>query len=356
MKDLNKLFLKSRTVDFDRLNKFGFKKVKENYIFEKRIQSGDFSIIIEVTKNEVISKVIDNFDASEYALVDVEDSSGKFVGKIKEEYEKVLNEFVEKCTLLDSFKSSSSKKIISYVKEKYEDDLEFLWEDYDGAVFRNKDNKKWYGVMMKIKEKSFVTSTMKRMKQDGIVSNHPLLNKKDFSDDKYIEVIDLHVDKSLSKELIDYETIFPGFHMNKDSWITIILDKDVKLKEVYKLLDDSYQMTVKSGYYIVPSNISMFDVISYVENNDRFVWYKQPKDVKVGDIVFIYVGAPYSQILYKCEVTKANIKIYSNRDMELKLIKKFKNNEYPYSFLREHECSFIRTPRSIPEKIAKLIK
>jgi hypothetical protein len=143
--------------------------------------------------------------------------------------------------------------------------------------------------------------------------------------------------------------------MNKDSWITIILDKNTKLKETYNLIDDSYKMTVKSGYYIVPSNISMFDVISYVENNDRFVWYKQPKDMKTGDIVFIYVGAPYSQILYKCEVTRANLKIYSNRDMELKLIKKFKNNEYPYSFLKEHECSFIRTPRSIPESIAKLI-
>lgn len=300
--------------------------------------------------------MVDNFDETEYALVDVEDSSGKFVGKIKEEYEELLSEFIEKCTMMDIFKSNSAKKVIEYVKNKYDDDLVFLWDNFEGAVFRNKDNEKWYGAIMKIREKSFATSTIKRMKQDGATSNHMLLNKKNYSDDDFVEVIDLHIDKNISKDLIDYETIFPGYHMNKDNWITIILDKRTNLKKVYKLLDDSYSMTVKSGYYIVPSNISMFDVISYVEKNKKFVWYKQPKDVKAGDIVFIYVGAPYSQILYKCEVTRANLKIYSNRDMELKLIKKFKNNEYPYSFLKEHECSFIRTPRSIPEKVAKLIK
>jgi len=356
MRDLYKVYLKSRSIDEEKLTKFGFKKDKEKYTYKKEIKDGEFVVIIEVDKKKAISKVIDNFDESEYALVDVEESSGQFVGSIKEEYEKVLEKFVEKCTYLDNFKSQSAKKIILYVKEKYKDELEFLWDDYDGAVFRNKDNKKWYGVIMKVREKSFVTSTLKRMKADGAVSNHPILNKKEYSDDDYIEVLDLHIDKEKSKKIIDYETIFPGYHMNKESWITIILDKNTKLKETYKLLDDSYLMTVKSGAYIVPSNINMFDVISYVESNKRFVWYKQPKEMKVGDLVFIYVGAPYSQILYKCVVTKVNMQVYSNRDMELELIKKYKNNEYTYSFLKEHGCSFIRTPRSIPESVAKLLK
>ena len=168
--------------------------------------------------------------------------------------------------------------------------------------------------------------------------------------------MDIHIDKSSSKELVDYETVFPGYHMNKDSWVTIILDKSTKLKDTYKLIDDSYNMTVKSGAYIVPSNINMFDVISYVEHNNTFVWYKQPKEMKVGDLVYIYVGAPYSQILYKCVCTKVNLKVYSNRDMELKLLKNYKNNEYTYNFLKEHGCSFIRTPRSIPERVAKLLE
>ena len=356
MRDLNKTYLKSRSIDETKLLKFGFKKIKEKYLFKKEIKNGDFTIVIEISPKKAISKVIDSFDDSEYALVDVDESSGQFVGSIKEEYEKLLESFTQKCTYPDTFKSSSAKKVIAYVKEKYDDNLEFLWDDYEGAVFRNKDNKKWYGVVMKVKEESFATSTLKRMKIDGIVSDNPILNKKEYSDDEYIELLDIHIDKSKSKELVDYKTIFPGYHMNKDSWITIILDKNTKLKEVYKLLNDSYLMTVKSGNYIVPSNISIFDVISYVEKNKKFLWYKHPKEMKVGDTVFIYVGAPYSQILYKCVVTKVNLQIYSNRDMELELVKKFKNNQYTYSFLKEHNCSFIRTPRSIPESVAKLIK
>ena len=356
MRDLYKAYLKSRSIDEAKLTKFGFKKNKDKYTYIKDIKDGEFKVVIEVDKKKAISKVLDNFDESEYALVDVEESSGQFVGSIKEEYEEVLEKFVEKCTYLDTFKSPSAKKIISYVKEKFDGELEFLWDDYDGAVFRNQDNKKWYGVIRKVREKSFVTSTLKRMKIDGVISDHPLLNIKDFSDDDYIEVLDLHIDKEKSKEVIDYQNVFPGYHMNKESWITIILDKNTKLKDTYRLLDDSYQMTVKSGAFIIPSNINVFDVVSYVDNNKTFVWHKQPKEAKVGDLVYIYVGAPYSQILYKCEIIKTNLKIYSARDMELKLIKKYKNNEYPYSFLKEHGCSFIRAPRSIPERVAKLLK
>ncbi len=356
MRNLYNQILKNRTIDFDELTDFGFNKNKERYIYRQAINSGDFIVTIEITSKKAISKVLDAFDDSEYALVDVETSEGKFVGDIKEEYENILNTFCEKCTFLDVFKSSSSKKIIAYVKEKYDGELEFLWDDYDGAVYRNKDNLKWYGVIMKVKEQSFVTSTLKRMKLAGVSSNHKLFSKTEFSDNDYLEVLDLHIDKSKSKEIIDYEKVFPGYHMNKDSWISIILDKDTPLREVYKYLDDSYQMTVKSGAFIVPSNISIFDVISYVENNKTFIWYKQPKEAKVGDLVYVYVGAPYSQILYKCEILRINLKVYSERDMELKLIKKYKNNEYTYSFLKEHGCSFIRTPRSIPERVAKLLK
>ena len=68
MRDLNKTLLKSRSISLDNLIKFGFKKSKDNYRFEKEIKDGDFSIIIEVGKNDIISEVIDNFDNSEYAL------------------------------------------------------------------------------------------------------------------------------------------------------------------------------------------------------------------------------------------------------------------------------------------------
>ncbi len=59
----------------------------------------------------------------EYILVDIQDSKGEFVGKVREEYEKELQNIITKCTTLNIFKSEQAKEIIKYVKEKYNDDF-----------------------------------------------------------------------------------------------------------------------------------------------------------------------------------------------------------------------------------------
>ena len=48
-------------------------------------------MIVTATEKEMISKLIDNASDEEYALVDVESSVGEFVGKLKLEYEELLN-------------------------------------------------------------------------------------------------------------------------------------------------------------------------------------------------------------------------------------------------------------------------
>lgn len=58
--------------------------------------------------------------------------------------------------------------------------------------------------------------------------------------------------------------------------------------------------------YIVPCNLRNFDIIKHAENNEGIIW-KQPQSCSVGDTVFIYVGVPYSRILYRCVVTKIQL-------------------------------------------------
>jgi len=38
-------------------------------------------------------------------------------------------------------------------------------------------------------------------------------------------------------------SLLPDYHMNKDSWITIILDETVSMKEICDLIDQSYSLT-----------------------------------------------------------------------------------------------------------------
>ena len=114
-------------------------------------------------------------------------------------------------------------EVIKYIKEKYHDDLEFLWEKFpNDAIWRNKQNNKWYGLILTIDE-----------------------NKLGIKSSKKVEIIDLRYPKEDIKNIVDNKKIFPGYHMNKNSWLTIKLDGIVTLQEIYKLIDISYELSIK---------------------------------------------------------------------------------------------------------------
>ncbi len=220
MRSISKYF-ENKKIDYDKLLKYGFIKNNDAYIFERKIEDY-FKIIIKISNEEKTSKIIDLENNSEYILADIESVSGSFVNKIKRQYEDLLNDIVKCCTNFNIFKSDSSKKIIKYVKEKYNDDLEYLWEKFpNNAIWRNKTNNKWYGLLMTISERKL-----------GIDS------------DKIIEVINLRYQKLNIEKMIDNKSIFKGHHMNKNNWITIKLDGKVNINQIFKLIDNSYEISL----------------------------------------------------------------------------------------------------------------
>ena len=70
---------------------------------------------------------------------------------------------------------------------------------------------------------------------------------------------------------------------------------------------------------------------------DTITW-KQSNNIHVGDLVYLYVGSPYSAILYQCEAIEVNIpyeyqdkNLSMNRVMKIKLLKKYKEDQYTFS-------------------------
>lgn len=43
-----------------------------------------------------------------------------------------------------------------------------------------------------------------------------------------------------------YEEIIPGYHQNKDHWITVYLDRTLEDRLIKRLIDDSYNLVYKS--------------------------------------------------------------------------------------------------------------
>ena len=121
------------------------------------------------------------------------------------------------------FKSKQAKEIIDYIRAKYGDELEFLWQKFpDNAVWRRKDNKKWYGALLIIPK-----------------------SKLDAHSNEMVEIIDLRIKPEQVKATIDNKKYFAGWHMNKNNWFTIILDDSVPTSEICQRIGESYKLATK---------------------------------------------------------------------------------------------------------------
>lgn len=58
--------------------------------------------------------------------------------------------------------------------------------------------------------------------------------------------------------------------------------------------------------WIIPCNSKVFDAITYLKTHDEIV-FKKVSSLKKDDNAYIYVSAPYSEILYKGHIVDDNV-------------------------------------------------
>ena len=109
-------------------------------------------------------------------------------------------------------------RINKYVKDYYGVEPEYLWEKTPNThVYRNSINKKWFGIVMDIPK-----------------------SRLGLNDEKIVYVLNVKCDPLTVGELQKQKGFFPAYHMNKDKWISVILDDTVKDETVFYLLEQSY--------------------------------------------------------------------------------------------------------------------
>lgn len=208
--------LKNQVFDFSKLISYGFQD-KTNYFEYQTIIFEKFNLIITISKEQKFNyQVIDRNTKEEYLPLKVATINGDFVGKVRSRVLEVIQDIIIKCSNKDVYVSSQTKQIIKYVKEKYQEDPEYLWND-ENAVFRHQENKKWYGILMPISK-----------------------DKLGFKEKDLVEIIDLKIDPDKINRLVNNEKYFRGYHMNKKYWLTILLDGKVDIQDIYELIDESY--------------------------------------------------------------------------------------------------------------------
>ncbi len=215
------IFRKTK-IDFNKISKYGFQKDKNLYKYTKNIMNDTFKVEIEVDNAGIVNgKVYDLAFGDEYTNFRIEESTGSFVGQVREEFKKVLKDIRNKCSIKQYFLYEQSNRITKLINDKYGDEPNFEWEKFPGyATFKNKDSKKWYGIIMNIDKSK--------------------LEKKSAGE---VEIIDIKLAPEEIENLLKQDGFYPAYHMNKTNWITIILNNTIPDENIMSLIDKSYSYT-----------------------------------------------------------------------------------------------------------------
>ena len=338
------LFRKTK-IDFNKISKYGFKKDKSLYKYSKNIMDDTFRVDIEIDSDGIVKgKVYDLSFGDEYTNFRIEDITGSFVGQVKDEFKNLLKDIRSNCFTREAFIYEQSNRIAKAIKEKYGDEPEFEWEKFPGyATFRNGDSKKWYGIIMNLDK-----------------------SKLDEKSTGEVEIIDIKLEPNEIEYLLKQDGFYPAYHMNKKSWITVILNNTISDEKIMSLIEKSYSYTVinkncAKNEWIVPANPKYFDIDKALKENNTIMW-KQSTDIKINDIVYIYVGKPYSSIMYKFKVIEVNIPYeYKDKNLKMKkvmkihLITRYEKGKLSFEKLKDFGINAIRNQRYMPLTLSKYI-
>lgn len=213
----NELFFGYK-VDLNKLEQYGFILKDNHYCSSFSLDIENFYVEIYITKDDITGHIYDKTFGDEYILFRNDKIAGDFVGSIREAYKKVLLDIRNNCYIKVMFIDEQSTRIAQYIVKTYGDQPEFPWKKYPQyAVFRNKNNHRWYAIIMNVKDNALGEN----------VSARSIINIKPYPE-KY-------------QELVDTENIFPGWHMDKKSWISISLSDYFIDEYIERLIDISYQ-------------------------------------------------------------------------------------------------------------------
>ncbi len=116
---------------------------------------------------------------------------------------------------------SLREQLFAYVKKSYGVEPDYPFSTLPSCpVLRHPDNRKWFALAMEVPR-----------------------NRLGLPGEDRVDVVNLKCSVALSGVLRQQEGILPGYHMNRDKWITVLLDGTVPPEDIFPLIDLSWQLT-----------------------------------------------------------------------------------------------------------------
>lgn len=112
------------------------------------------------------------------------------------------------------------QEVFNWCRQHYGTEPEYPWNDWN-AVLRHTDNQKWYGLIMEVSR-----------------------DKLGLSGDGEVDILNVKSDPMLIGSYRTQKGFFAAYHMNKENWISILLDKPELDDAIKKLLTLSFELTI----------------------------------------------------------------------------------------------------------------
>ena len=318
--------------DFDRLQRFGFRPSGgggfelraplslEGYEAEVRVSAGGL----------VSGRVFETAFDDEYLLLRAECSRG-FACEVREAYISFLEDIAAECFESLPFVSAQANRLAHRIHAEFGDVPDFPWKDDASAgVFRVSPGGKWYALVMNIDA-----------------------SKLNLSASGKIDVVNVKAEIRGRTE-----GVFPAYHMNKKRWATVLLDGTLDDETVFDYVRKSRAAVLPGGVaaarrdWIVPANVSWFDVPDYIESNADSVAWGSRSRIFPGDTVFLYLTAPLSCVKYELRVERTEPERGTGGPVKyMRLLRTFADGEFGRAFLKRHGVNSVRSARRIDGRI-----
>lgn len=140
---------------------------------------------------------------------------------IKSEVREIVENALAKCTQSVNMKT----QIMQWLTDTYGTIPEMTWEDSPTYfTFKTAKTDKWYALFMDIAPKC--------LSLEG---------------DAPVQVVNLKADAEDVKNAVDNLHVFPAYHMNKQHWLTVLLNASTDVTQLKNLLAKSYVLVNGKG-------------------------------------------------------------------------------------------------------------
>ena len=200
------------------LIEYGFVKKGDALFYESPLPAMDMRLILSYD-GTFSGKIFDTAMDEEYTNFRRPGASG-FSAEVRQNFTDILKDIREKCCKNLFFRSAQMRRICAFIQERFASEPEFLWKKLPVfAAFRRKESGKWFALT-------------------GLVPRNKVDSQSSFQEK--IEVLNIKIEKSRLSDLLSQKGIYEAYHMNKKSWISIIMDDSVGDETIQALLNAAY--------------------------------------------------------------------------------------------------------------------